>query len=145
MRNPPGQKWLKVDVHTTPEAFEAVSHVLIEEGASGVEEGVHHLIAYFPYDNVSASGRIDRISQFLARLSEFGVNAHPNLIDWSVVSDTDWADSWKQHFHPLRLGERIVIRPTWRSVDTDPEDVVVDLDPGMAFGTGIHPTTRLCA
>ncbi len=62
----------------------------------------------------------------------------------SVVHEADWAHAWKAHFPVLRLGRRLVIRPTWRRHRRRPGDVVLALDPGMAFGTGLHPTTRLC-
>jgi ribosomal protein L11 methyltransferase len=61
-----------------------------------------------------------------------------------LVEEADWADAWKQHFPVLRVGRRLVIRPTWRRHRAAEGDVVLALDPGMAFGTGLHPTTRLC-
>lgn len=61
-----------------------------------------------------------------------------------VVHEEDWAEAWKEHFPVLRVGHRLVIRPTWREHQAAPTDVVLSLDPGMAFGTGLHPTTRLC-
>lgn len=59
-------------------------------------------------------------------------------------SEEDWANAWKDHYVPIRVGHRVVVRPPWRSYQPEPDDVVVELDPGMAFGTGTHPTTRLC-
>ena len=61
-----------------------------------------------------------------------------------VVQDESWADAWKRHFPVLRVGRRLVLRPSWRRYRPRPDDVVIDLDPGMAFGTGQHATTRLC-
>jgi ribosomal protein L11 methyltransferase len=61
-----------------------------------------------------------------------------------VVHEEDWAEAWKEHFPVLRVGRRLVIKPTWREHVAEPADVVIALDPGMAFGTGLHPTTRLC-
>ena len=61
-----------------------------------------------------------------------------------MIEEADWADAWKQHFPVLRVGRRLVIRPTWRRHRAAEGDVVLALDPGMAFGTGLHPTTRLC-
>ncbi len=63
---------------------------------------------------------------------------------YSIVRDEDWAEAWKVHYHPVRIGKRLLIRPAW--VELQPEDgvMVVTLDPGMAFGTGTHPTTQLC-
>lgn len=65
-------------------------------------------------------------------------------IECSEVHEEDWAESWKVHFHPERVGSRTVIRPSWESYRRVAGDVVIELDPGMAFGTGTHPTTRLC-
>jgi ribosomal protein L11 methyltransferase len=61
-----------------------------------------------------------------------------------LVDEEDWAEAWKRHFPVTRIGRRIVIRPSWRRHRAQPGDVVLALDPGMAFGTGLHPTTRLC-
>jgi ribosomal protein L11 methyltransferase len=58
--------------------------------------------------------------------------------------EEDWANAWKEHYRPVRAGRRVVIRPPWQDYDPAESDVVVVLDPGMAFGTGTHPTTRLC-
>jgi ribosomal protein L11 methyltransferase len=60
------------------------------------------------------------------------------------VAEEDWAEAWKEHFHVERFGERIVVVPSWRTYDAEPGDAVVLLDPGMAFGTGQHETTRMC-
>jgi len=72
-------------------------------------------------------------------------------VEVALVDEEDWAEGWKQHFTPLRVGERLVIKPTWAPwppaeapAAARPDDVVIELDPGMAFGTGTHPTTRLC-
>lgn len=60
------------------------------------------------------------------------------------IGKNDWAESWKENFHVVRIGPRVVIRPSWREHLAAPDDVVVHLDPGLAFGSGLHPTTRLC-
>src|SRR5205823_11571857 len=60
------------------------------------------------------------------------------------VADEDWADAWKAHYSTFRVGQRVVIRPTWLDYVSVPGDVIVSLDPGAAFGTGLHPTTRRC-
>lgn len=60
------------------------------------------------------------------------------------VREDDWANAWKDHFFAHRVGERLVVKPSWREFTGGPDDLVVTLDPGMAFGTGLHPTTRLC-
>lgn len=60
------------------------------------------------------------------------------------VPEEDWAESWKQFFKPVRIGSRVVVRPTWEPFESGPDDVEIVLDPGQAFGTGDHPTTRMC-
>lgn len=60
------------------------------------------------------------------------------------VHEEDWANAWKKFYKPLRIGKRVVLKPSWEEWDAQPNDLIVHLDPGMAFGTGMHPTTRLC-
>ncbi|HYM16454.1 MAG TPA: 50S ribosomal protein L11 methyltransferase [Dehalococcoidia bacterium] len=76
-----------------------------------------------------------------AALAAAGITA---AIDARTVAEEDWAEAWKEHFHVERFGERIVVVPSWRAYDPSPTDAVVRLDPGMAFGTGQHETTRMC-
>jgi ribosomal protein L11 methyltransferase len=61
-----------------------------------------------------------------------------------TVREEDWAHAWKQFYKPLRIGQRVVLKPTWEEFPAQPDDVIIELDPGMAFGTGLHPSTRLC-
>ena len=61
------------------------------------------------------------------------------------MSEEDWADSWKKYYKPIKTGKRVVIVPVWEKYDAAPGEVTVLMDPGMAFGTGTHETTRLCA
>ena len=63
---------------------------------------------------------------------------------YSDVDEEDWAESWKLHFHPVRITERIIVRPGWQPCEAGEKDLVIEIDPGMAFGTGTHPTTALC-
>src|SRR4029077_19720630 len=79
----------------------------------------------------------------LGHLQAFGLRPMRGL-ETRVVHEADWAEAWKAHFPVLRVGRRLVIRPTWRRHRRRIDDVVLALDPGMAFGTGLHPTTRLC-
>ncbi len=61
-----------------------------------------------------------------------------------VVQEEDWSTAWKKFYKPLRIGRRVVLKPTWEEFQAKPNDIIIHLDPGMAFGTGMHPTTRLC-
>jgi ribosomal protein L11 methyltransferase len=64
--------------------------------------------------------------------------------EFRAVAEEQWANAWKEHYHVTRIGERFVIKPSWREHAARPGDVVIELDPGMAFGTGLHPTTQMC-
>ena len=86
---------------------------------------------------------VARAERDLGHLQAFGLRPIGDL-EARIVQEADWANAWKAHFPVLRVGRRIVIRPTWRRHHREPGDVVLALDPGMAFGTGLHPTTRLC-
>ncbi len=77
-----------------------------------------------------------------SRLAEEGIEAEVTL---SGVREEDWADSWKQYYHPIHTGRRLVIVPVWEEYEAQPGELTVLMDPGMAFGTGTHETTRLCA
>jgi len=61
-----------------------------------------------------------------------------------TIDEQDWAESWKEFFHPLKITKKIVIKPSWQDYDAIPDDIIIEIDPGMAFGTGTHPTTALC-
>ena len=68
----------------------------------------------------------------------------PFELETEAIKEEDWANEWKKYYHPIRVGKRLLICPSWESCETRPEEVKITLDPGMAFGTGTHETTRLC-
>jgi ribosomal protein L11 methyltransferase len=154
--------WVELSVEADVEAVEAVSEVLgrVASGGTSVEpafelvdEGLGARIdptrpavvrAYLPAgDPVAVERAVSDVSSALGHLQVFDLRPIGEL-STRVVHEADWADAWKKHFPVLRVGRRIVIRPTWRRHRAAPDDVVLALDPGMAFGTGLHPTTRLC-
>jgi ribosomal protein L11 methyltransferase len=154
--------WLELAVSADHEAVEAVSEILsraapggtsVEPATELVEEGLAARVdltrparvrAYLPIlDPVAVRAAVARADRALGHLQAFGLRPIGDLAI-SVVHEADWANAWKAHFPVLRVGRRIVIRPTWRRHRRRPGDVVLALDPGMAFGTGLHPTTRLC-
>lgn len=83
-----------------------------------------------------------RIEEGLWHLGQIYPVPEPQI---RTVREEDWANSWKQFYKPLRIGQRILLKPAWEEVEPDPDLLVIELEPGMAFGTGMHPTTRLCA
>ncbi len=132
-------------VRATPEAVEAVSDILLNAGAAGVvEAGPAVRAAYLPEgDEVEA--RVGQIERSVADLARFGLDPGPAEVTTRTIAEEAWAEAWKEYFHPTRIGDRLVVRPTWRSYTPADRDIVLDLDPGMAFGTGAHPTTTMCA
>jgi ribosomal protein L11 methyltransferase len=157
-----GGAWLELAVEADLEAVEAVSEILgrvapggtsVEPAFQLVDEGLGATIdptrpatvrAYVPARDLGAAERAAaRVGEALGHLRAFGLRPIGELRT-RIVHEAAWADAWKTHFPVLRVGRRLVIRPTWRRHRRGPGDVVLALDPGMAFGTGLHPTTRLC-
>ena len=78
-------------------------------------------------------------------MSEFGIDAGEIRYETRTVDENDWATAWKQYFKPVRISDRLTIKPTWEDYTPEsPDEKIIELDPGMAFGTGTHPTTTLC-
>lgn len=162
MRRDPTGAWLELAVEADLEAVEAVSEILGRVAAGGttvepafdlVDDGLGARVdparpatvrGYVPArDAVAAEAAADDVATALGHLQAFGLRTI-GALHTRVVHEADWADAWKAYFPVMRVGRRLVIRPTWRRHHRDPGDVVLALDPGMAFGTGLHPTTRLC-
>ncbi len=154
--------WIELSVAADPEAVEAVSEILSRYAGSGtsvepafelVDEGLAARVtadrpaivrAYLPGGDAAAvRTAVDAAREALGHLQAFDLRPIADL-ETRVVHESDWAEAWKSHFPVLRVGRRLVIRPTWRRHRRAAGDVVLALDPGMAFGTGLHPTTRLC-
>ena len=82
-----------------------------------------------------------QIEEGLWRLSLLYPIPEPQI---RILREEDWAHAWKKFYKPLRIGKRVLLKPAWEDVDPNPDDLVIELEPGMAFGTGMHPSTRLC-
>lgn len=142
-------KWLEVSLTASAEAAEAVAEVLsryaqggvvFEAGPCGLSTGPITIRAYLPADeHLEASKR--RVAEGLWHLSQIVPVPAPVF---HPIADSDWAEAWKEHLTVVRAGRRTVICPSWLDYTPSTEDVVVHLDPGMAFGTGLHPTTQMC-
>jgi ribosomal protein L11 methyltransferase len=164
-------KWSEISIHTTNEAIEPISNILHEAGASGVviedpfdlvkeredkfgeiyqlnpadypEEGVL-VKAYLPMNSFLGE-TVDAIKNSINNLVSYNIDIGENTVSVSEVYEEDWATAWKKYYHPVKVSERFTIVPTWEEytpVQTD--ELIIELDPGMAFGTGTHPTTVLC-
>ncbi len=109
----------------------------LESDAAVTPDGAYAVHAYIPGDADRGGAVLDA----KRRLADAGIDAE---LEVRVVAAEDWAEAWKEHFHVERYGERVVVVPSWRTYDRQPDEVVLTLDPGMAFGTGQHGTTRMC-
>lgn len=164
-------KWSEIAIHTTHEATEAVANIFHEAGASGViiedsrepdieRENVYGEIVELDRKNYPSEGVIIKaylpvnsflietikdIEQAIAELPKFGLDVGLNKMKTSEVDDEDWATAWKQYYHPVKISNRFTIVPSWEEyTPVESDELIVELDPGMAFGTGTHPTTVLC-
>jgi len=142
-------EWLEVSVTVENEAAEAVAEVLsryayhgvaIEAGPRGWDSDPVVVRAYLPADDQLQTNK-RRIKENLGHLNQIRPVSVPTF---RRIADADWTESWKERLTVLHIGQHIVIRPSWRDYVPASGDVVIQLDPGMAFGTGLHPTTQMC-
>lgn len=164
-------KWSEISIHTTHEAVEPISNILHEAGASGVviedqldlikerenkygeiyqlnpddfpDEGV--IVKAYLQVNSFLGETVDGIKESINNLLLHNIDLGTNKITISEMHEEEWATSWKKYYHPVKISEKFTIVPTWEEytpVNTD--ELIIELDPGMAFGTGTHPTTVLC-
>lgn len=167
-------EWLKITLLTTTMGSELASQTLIDAGSAGTviedkndvfvnqrPEGqwdmIDEDIARRMGDDVKVTGFFpmdERANDFIARVREKvgelpslapGVDLGKLTVNLSAIDDEDWAENWKTRYKPFRLGKRIVVRPGWEEYAPAPDDLVITIDPGMAFGTGTHETTAMCA
>ncbi len=163
--------WIEVRVITKSEALEPVSGIFYGLDCKGVaiedpndilerEQGpltwdfadinvlehkgkVAVVKAYF-----SEEDNIDEILKYINEkmneLKELGIDTGVAKVESEKMFEEDWANNWKKYYKPTKVGEKIVVKPIWEEYDAQGEELVVELDPGMAFGTGTHETTRMC-
>jgi ribosomal protein L11 methyltransferase len=150
-------EWLEIVVEAEREAVESVSELFATHGTGvAVHEPVQssrdgedvridpsatvRIVTHIPIDAQTEQRRA-ALEEGLWHLAQLRQVQLPSV---QKVSDREWADAWKRYFSVHRIGRRVVIVPSWRRYKALPDDIIVRLDPGMAFGTGLHPTTRLC-
>ena len=152
--------WLEISLVVAAEAAEAVAEVLsryvpngvaIEQRARDIGSGPDWapdgpleptaiVRGYLPLDAGVESKR-QQIAEALWHLQRIYPMPDPAFRE---VKQAEWENAWKEHYHVLRIGRRFVIKPSWRELEPPAGDIVIELDPGMAFGTGLHPTTQMC-
>ena len=164
-------KWTEVNVKTTNEAVEAVSSIFDGLDAVGVKiedaldfknyqasypselyelKDIPHITegaivsAYYP-ESTDVSKVVGQLKAKLNELPSFGLDVGPASVTTVEVQDDDWATAWKKYYHPVRITRYLTVKPSWSDYQaSQPDEKVISLDPGRAFGTGTHPTTRLC-
>jgi ribosomal protein L11 methyltransferase len=164
-------KWSEISIHTTNEAIEPISHILHEAGASGVViedpfeltkeredqfgeiyqlnpddypvEGVI-VKAYLPVNSFLGE-TVEAIKESINNLILYDIDVGLNTVTISEVNEEEWATAWKKYYNPVKISERFTIVPTWEIYEpVSSDELIIELDPGMAFGTGTHPTTVMC-
>jgi ribosomal protein L11 methyltransferase len=152
------EKWLKIEIAASAELMDALGNFLTETGAQGVFQETlgpqsqedfpesptaETIKAYFPQDARSEK-RIAAIQKYLKSLSEIFSDLPAPALKTEIISDPDWGEQWKKYFKPIRVCNNIIVKPTWERYAPSSRDIVIEIDPGMAFGTGQHESTRMC-
>lgn len=151
-------KWLKIELTAPPDLIDALSNFMTEIGAQGVfqettepqssngfaeDPGIETVHAYLPVD-IRLENRVESLKTYVESLSQVFPGLETPVFKTERVDDPDWGEAWKKYFKPLRVTKNIVIKPTWERFAPSGRDIVVEIDPGMAFGTGQHASTRIC-
>ncbi|AJQ27224.1 MULTISPECIES: 50S ribosomal protein L11 methyltransferase [Pelosinus] len=162
-------KWAEISILTTHEAAETVANIFHELGSSGVviedpelvnsylasgvwdysdilQESNTEVVtvkAYLPVDH-QLDDKLRSFEEEFQQISSRGMDKGRGEMQCREVQEEDWASSWKAFFHPIKVGQYIVIKPSWEEYVATANDLVIELDPGMAFGTGTHQTTAMC-
>ena len=164
--------WIEVTIKTTTEAVEPITNILYEQGAGGaviedpkdflfqkkneldwdyVEEEVFKkneeddvLIKTYVSEEKNVMEFVEIIKQKVLGLKDFGIDIGEGSVSLDQVNEADWANAWKAYYKPTKVGQRVVVKPTWEDYAMQEGDLIIELDPGMAFGTGTHETTSMC-
>ncbi|NMC74191.1 MAG: 50S ribosomal protein L11 methyltransferase [Geobacteraceae bacterium] len=153
------KEWAQVSCEVPSSMVDSLAEYLIELSSTGVsidnmtldtfsldsveESPIKTVTAYFSVDD-SLRERIREVESYLMETGPAYDGFHFKAPIVTRITEEDWSSNWKEHFKPLRIGRHLVIKPTWETFPATDDDVVMELDPGMAFGTGTHPTTMLC-
>jgi ribosomal protein L11 methyltransferase len=162
--------WIEVRIHTSREAEEATANFLLEMGAEGTSTADPEVLtrtwkqrygeivdldpADYPEEGIWVTGyfsearfseeQIHRLQEKVEGLADFGLDPGPASIVHRTVSEESWASAWKAYYKPTKVTSRLTVKPVWEDYEPESEDEqIIQLDPGMAFGTGTHPTTVL--
>jgi len=146
--------WTEIIIHVSEENADAVSDFLISHLGRGVmlEEGEMypgaevkhsiHIHAFADRDEIE-SGFMDELDDYLAGIREVAGNDSAVICRTGTIMEADWRDCWKKHFRPIRVGRRFLVKPSWEKPVQDRSALVLEIDPGQAFGVGTHASTAL--
>jgi ribosomal protein L11 methyltransferase len=144
------RRWLEIAVPVHAEAVEAVSEILTRVGHQGIavdlpvepRGGLDHTVKAYLLEDGEVIAKVNDVRDALGHLQAFGLGPIGELAA-KEIREEDWLEAWKAQFTPLRIG-RFLVRPTWSETRDADGAIEIVLDPGMAFGTGLHPTTQQC-
>jgi ribosomal protein L11 methyltransferase len=142
-------RWVELAVSLEKACAEAVADWIMEQGSTGIaeEQDRDHpgrvILKGYLENGDGADSAVANIRRSLARVPDLFGCALP-LLQVNGLADEDWNKKWKSFFQPISITDRLVIKPSWRDYHARPGEVIIELDPGMAFGTGTHPSTRMC-
>jgi len=163
-------KWYEITIKTHEMAIDAVCNLLMDQGAGGVaildpqDPDFHNqdqgkwdyfdpsilsldfdgvlITAYLNKDDINM--QIQIIKEGLKQLPEFGINIGLGEVNYKTVVSSDWENEWKKYFKPFKIGDHMIVKPTWEDYDGQSDDIIIEIDPGNAFGSGTHETTSMC-
>jgi len=141
--------WIEVTVTLEKICAETVADWIMEQGSTGIAEEADPedtgqvILKGYLANTESADTAVEEIRRRLLSLPEY-YECKPASMQVSGLQDEDWNKKWKSFFQPISITDRLVIKPPWREYHARAGEVVIELDPGMAFGTGTHPSTRMC-
>jgi ribosomal protein L11 methyltransferase len=147
-REKPLKRWLLVSLHVPRAFIEAVSNFMMEQGATGIEENEEdekgeRLKGYFLRDG-TGGGVLPALRRYLKSLQAIQPDISQIKIETVTLHEQDWGDNWKRFFKPFHVTSRVVIKPPWSSFLPKKKEILIVINPGMAFGIGTHATTKLC-
>lgn len=150
------KNWWQIEIKTPTELVDSLANYLAEIGADGFyqdlpvtlvndasDDEYQSLTAYLPEDDTT-SAKVASLREYLEELKKIFPQGPTVSFSTKLIAERDWGQEWKKFFHPFRIGRNLVIKPSWEAFEPGDNDLVITLDPGMAFGTGHHATTRLC-
>jgi len=142
------KNWLEITCDVPETMAETFADFLLELTGNGVSIENRKVDTFDIDDLIDEGGEVEAALTAIEAYLREGGAAYPDFTIFqptvTLLKEEDWANSWKVNFKPTRIGERLVIKPSWESFAAAKSDIILELDPGMAFGTGTHATTRLC-